>query len=265
VSYRSQDTKISKEQHNKELKLQTKSDAGNSNKALPEDRTNVPTKSGLDNAPAQKMEKVVSTSKTRYVWKPTGRDSSKSPIKASVNTTKTTTMELVSPKGSKMRLDTSHEGDEKQKIELTEQQYELPLQDWNYEKIRDLLSELNEALYLYASNLTKNIMRGKSYKQKQNECVIKYHRLFAEYKEASQDKIKLQELFGDLSSKYTAMEEVLLKVKDINEDNRQLIDKLRANRDHCIQAKADKTKTIYSLRDQTALLRGKLAKFNRRK
>ena len=256
MSYKTQDSKVSKEQHKKELNIRTESDTGDS-EVTSEDLTS--TSSSGNAQEASNVEKVVSTSKTKYIWKPGGPDGSKKPIKTSENVTQTTTLKLVNAKGTKIGSDIlleMNKGDEKQ---ITKELSDIPIQGGSYENIRDLLSQVNDALLLYASNLAKGILKGKAYKQKVTECVIKYKRLYAECRESSQDKVKLQDVLDDLTSKFNAMEHVLLKVKDVNKDNRQLIEELRANRDHCMKDQTNKTKTIHSLRDQTAILRGKLA------
>jgi len=136
-----------------------------------------------------------------------------------------------------------------------------PLEDWNYLKIRDLLSQLNNALYAYSNKLTKDILKGKVFQTKSIDCTTKYSTLFTECKSIIQDKITLQQELDDLRNKYTSLEQVLAKVKDINEDNRQTIDKLRAKRDQCVREEAEKVKTINSLRSRAVELRRRLARF----
>ena len=152
------------------------------------------------------------------------------------------------------------ESEQKSLQEVEEPRLE-PLEDWTYLKIRDLLSQLNNALYLYSNKLTKDIIEGKMFQTRFLECHTKYSRLFSECKGIIQDKIKFQEQLDDLRNKYSAMEQVLAKVKDINEDNRQMIEKLRGNRDQCLRADSEKTKTIGTLRNQAAELRRKLNHF----
>ncbi len=136
-----------------------------------------------------------------------------------------------------------------------------PLEDWNYLKIRDLLSQLNNALYAYSNKLTKDILKGKVFQTKSIDCTTKYSTLFSECKSIIQDKITLQQELDDLRNKYTSLEQVLAKIKDINEDNRQTIDKLRAKRDQCVRDDAEKVKTINSLRSRAVELRRRLARF----
>ena len=135
---------------------------------------------------------------------------------------------------------------------------------WNYLRINSLLSQLNEALYLYANRLSKKIIKGKMYQSRLDDCSTKYKNLLSEYKGNVQDKIKFQEQLDDLSSKYSAIEQMLAKVKDMNEDNRHMINKLRANRDQCLQDGTNKMNTIYSLRNQAVVLRRKLSLFGKR-
>jgi len=136
-----------------------------------------------------------------------------------------------------------------------------PLEDWNYMKIRDLLSQLNNALYTYSNKLTKDILKGNMFKMKSLDCTTKYERLFSECKAVVQDKINLRQQLDDLRNKYSTMEQTLTKVKDLNEDNRQTIDKLRATRDQCLRTDAEKTKTIETLRNRAVELRRKLSHF----
>lgn len=155
----------------------------------------------------------------------------------------------------RLNMDTSYD---KTEVEVDKTK---PTEDWNYQKIRDLLSQLNTGIFWYADKLTKNVLRGKVFQTKFFDCNTKFKRLLSEYKGTVHDKIKLQEQLDDLQAKYNALEQVLEKVKDLNEDNRQTIDKLRANRDRCLQAGNHKMKTIDSLRNQAAELRRKLSHF----
>lgn len=197
--------------------------------------------------PVTKVKKVTKETKTAY----SGENCTKEPQKVTVTTIEEEISSKEPKKGS---------GD----IFIEDLEKEL-IKERNYVRIRGLLSELNEAMYHYASNLTKGIIRGKSYLRRLGECNIKYKKLIIEFKAISQDKIKLQEELDDLSSKFSAMKNTLAKVSDINEDNRQLIDKLRANRDQCLQASTSKMKTVNSLRSQTAELRRKLSHFRKNK
>ena len=136
-----------------------------------------------------------------------------------------------------------------------------PLEDGNYMKIRNLLSQLNNALYTYSNKLTKEILKGNTFKKKVQDCTTKYGRLFSECKAIAHDKITLQQHLDDLRNKYSTMEQTLTKVKDLNEDNRQTIDKLRATRDQCLRTVGEKTKTIENLRYRSVVLRRQLSRF----
>ena len=135
---------------------------------------------------------------------------------------------------------------------------------WTYQRIRGLVSQLNTAIYAYADRLSTQVTTYRKYREKFRQCSGKLEQAVHGQRNAVQDKIKLQEALDDLQSKHDALQQVYEKVKDINEDNRQLIENLRANRDRCVQTLSNRKKTIDSLRTQATELRRQIARYRAR-
>ena len=147
-------------------------------------------------------------------------------------------------------------------VEVNEPTYDRAHeQKWTYQNLRELLAQLNTGIYIYAEMLTSQISKLLKFKSKYIECDKRKTRLDHDLRIAVQDKIKLQESLDDLQAKYNALQQVFGKVRDLNADNRQVIDQLRANRDRCVQSLANRKKSIDTLRAQSSELRRKLAHY----
>ena len=132
-------------------------------------------------------------------------------------------------------------------------------QEWSYRRIRDLIASLNAGLYEYAEKLSGFIAHSAEYKGKLAECSRRLAVMDHELKNLIQDKVKLREMLNDLTAKYNMLEHALKKAGDINEDNKQIIEKIRLHRDRCIQTVDNRNDVITSLRNQNAELRRHLA------
>ena len=127
--------------------------------------------------------------------------------------------------------------------------------DWTYERLRDHLGEFNNGFYEYADRLSSHVRANYKYKPKFLACRDRVNEKEVEKRNNIQDKISLQEALDDLQAKYDALAQALEKVEDINEDNKEIITRLRAHRDRCVQNHANRKKTIDSLRDEATELR----------
>lgn len=144
-------------------------------------------------------------------------------------------------------------------IDLPQLQREGSEQEWSYRRIRDLIALLHVGLFEYADRLSSYISYSAEFKNKYLKCRKRLSILEHELKNLVQDKIKLQELLRDLSSKYNMLEHALKKAGDINQDNKETIEKIRVNRDKCIQTIDNRNDVVSSLRNQNAELRRHLA------
>lgn len=147
---------------------------------------------------------------------------------------------------------------------------ELPLshdgsdQEWSYRRIRDLITSLHAGLYDYAEKLSGYIAHSAAFKGKLAECNRRLAVTEHDLKNIIQDKVKLREALNDLTAKYNMLEHALKKAGDINEDNKQIIEKIRLHRDRCIQTVDNRNDVITSLRNQNAELRRHLASLRSR-
>ena len=131
--------------------------------------------------------------------------------------------------------------------------------DWTYQRLRDMLAQLNKGIFEYAESLTAVIKRNSIFKSKYIDCSDRKKKMDHSMRNMHQDKTKLQESLDDLQTKYNSLEQAYEKVKDLAEDNKQTIEKLRGNRDRCVQMIANKNKIVEGLRDQAQELRRKMA------
>lgn len=131
--------------------------------------------------------------------------------------------------------------------------------EWSYRRIRDLIALLHVGLFEYADRLSAYIAYSISFKKKFLKCSKKLSVVEQELKNIMQDKVKLQELLNDLGVKYNMLTHALKKAEDINHDNKQTIEKIRVNRDKCIQTVENRVDVIASLRNQNTELRRHLA------
>lgn len=127
--------------------------------------------------------------------------------------------------------------------------------DWTYERLRDSLGEFNNGFYEYADRLSSHIKSNFKFKSKFLECRDAVHEKEVQKRHNLQDKVNLQESLDDLQAKYDALEQALEKVEDINEDNKEIMARLRGQRDTCVHNLANRKKTIDSLRDEATELR----------
>ena len=137
-------------------------------------------------------------------------------------------------------------------------------QEWSYRRIRDLIASLHAGLYEYAEKLSGYIAHSATFKGKLKECTRRLAMTEHELKNLIQDKVKLREALNDLTAKYNMLEHALKKAGDINEDNKQIIEKIRLHRDRCIQTVDNRNDVITSLRNQNAELRRHLASLRSR-
>lgn len=137
-------------------------------------------------------------------------------------------------------------------------------QEWSYRRIRDLIASLHAGLYEYAEKLSGYIAHSATFKGKFAECTRRLGVMEHELKHLIQDKVKLREMLNDLTAKYNMLEHALKKAGDINEDNKQIIEKTRLHRDRCIQTVDNRNEVITSLRNQNAELRRHLASLRSR-
>lgn len=144
-------------------------------------------------------------------------------------------------------------------IDLPQLQTEGSEQEWSYRRIRDLIALLHVGLFEYADRLSSYIAYSAEFKVKYLKCRKRLSILDHELKNVLQDKIKLQELLKDLNAKYNMLEHALKKANDINQDNKATIEKIRVNRDKCIQTIDNRNDVVGSLRNQNAELRRHLS------
>lgn len=144
-------------------------------------------------------------------------------------------------------------------LDLPRLQSEGSEQEWSYRRIRDLIALLHVGLFEYADRLSSYISYSAPFKGKYLKCRKRLSVLEHELKNIVQDKIKLQELLKDLNAKYNMLEHALKKAGDINQDNKESIEKTRVNRDKCIQTIDNRNDVITSLRNQNAELRRHLS------
>jgi chromosome segregation ATPase len=144
-------------------------------------------------------------------------------------------------------------------IDLPQLKREGADKEWSYRRIRDLIALLHVGLFEYADRLSSYISYSTEFKGKYLKCRKRLNILIQELKNLVQDKIKLQELLKDLSSKYNMLEHALKKAGDINQDNKETIEKIRVNRDKCIQTIDNRNEVVASLRNQNSELRRHLA------
>lgn len=137
-------------------------------------------------------------------------------------------------------------------------------QEWSYRRIRDMIASLHAGLYEYAEKLSGYIAHSAAFKGKFAECTRRLGVMEHELKNLIQDKVKLREMLNDLTAKYNMLEHALKKAGDINEDNKQIIEKIRLHRDRCIQTVDNRNEVITSLRNQNAELRRHLANLRSR-
>ena len=142
-------------------------------------------------------------------------------------------------------------------------------EEWSYRRIRDLIALLHVGLFEYADRLSSYITYSTEFRSKFLKCRKRLIILIHQLKNLVQDKIKLQDLLKDLSSKYKLLEHALKKAGDINQDNKETVEKIRVNRDKCIRTIDNRNDVVASLRNQNAELRRHLAslrtsKFNSR-
>lgn len=131
--------------------------------------------------------------------------------------------------------------------------------EWSYRRIRDLIALLHVGLFEYADRLSSYIAYSSEFKGKLVKCTKRLTVLSLDLKNLVQDKIKLQELLKDLSSKYNMLEHSLKQAGDINQDNKDTIEKIRVNRDKCIRTIDNRNEVVTSLRNQNSELRRHLA------
>lgn len=144
-------------------------------------------------------------------------------------------------------------------IDLPPLQGEGSDQEWSYRRIRDLIALLHVGLFEYADRLSSYITYSSTFKGKYLKCRKKGSVLEHDLKNIVQDKIKLQELLKDLKAKYNMLEHALKKAGDINQDNKETIEKVRVSRDKCIQTIDNRNDVVTSLRNQNAELRRHLS------
>lgn len=149
-------------------------------------------------------------------------------------------------------------------IELPQINHDGSDQEWSYRRIRDLIASLHAGLYEYAEKLSGYIAHSAAFKGKLTECTRRLAVIEHELKHLIQDKVKLREALNDLTAKYNMLEHALKKAGDINEDNKQIIEKIRLHRDRCIQTVDNRNGVITSLRNQNAELRRHLASLKSR-
>ena len=149
-------------------------------------------------------------------------------------------------------------------IDLPYQKREGNRKEWSYRRIRDLIALLHIGLFEYADRLSSYIAYSSEFKGKLVKCEKRLSVLTHDLKNLVQDKIKLQELLKDLSAKYNMLEHALKKAGDINQDNKDTIEKIRVNRDKCIQTIDNRNEVVTSLRNQNSELRRHLASLRSR-
>ena len=132
-------------------------------------------------------------------------------------------------------------------------------QEWSYRRIRDLIANLHVGLFEYADRLSAYISYSLAFKEKYAVCSKRLSVLEQELKNIMQDKVKLQEMHNDLTAKYNMLKHALKKSEDINQDNKESIEKIRVNRDKCTQTVENRNEVITSLRNQNAELRRHLS------
>lgn len=132
-------------------------------------------------------------------------------------------------------------------------------QEWSYRRIRDLIALLHVGLFEYADRLSAYISYSAMFKSKFLKCTKTLGVVDQTIKHTQQDKVKFKEVLNDLGAKYNMLEHALDKADDINEDNKQVIEKIRVNRDKCLQTVDSSNDVITSLRNQNAELRRRLA------
>lgn len=132
-------------------------------------------------------------------------------------------------------------------------------QEWSYRRIRDLIALLHVGLFEYADRLSAYISYSAMFKGKFLKCTKTLGVVDQTIKHTQQDKVKFKEVLNDLGAKYNMLEHALDKADDINEDNKQVIEKIRVNRDKCLQTVDSSNDVITSLRNQNAELRRRLA------
>ena len=144
-------------------------------------------------------------------------------------------------------------------IELPQLPSDTTEQEWSYRRIRDLIALLHVGLFEYADRLSAYISYSAEFKGKYLKCKKRLSTLEHECKNIDQDKIKLQEALKDQSTKYNMLEHALKKAGDINQDNKETIEKIRVIRDKCIQTVDNRNDVVTSLRSQNAELRRHLS------
>lgn len=132
-------------------------------------------------------------------------------------------------------------------------------QEWSYRRIRDLIATLNVGLFEYADRLSAYIAYSLAFKEKYIKCGKYLAGLELELKNIIQDKVKLQEMLNDLTAKFNMLQHALKKAEDINQDNKESIEKIRVNRDKCMQTAENRNEVIASLRNQNTELRRHLS------
>ena len=144
-------------------------------------------------------------------------------------------------------------------IELPQLPSDTTEQEWSYRRIRDLIALLHVGLFEYADRLSAYISYSAEFKGKYLKCKKRLSTLEHECKNIDQDKIKLQDALKDQSTKYNMLEHALKKAGDINQDNKETIEKIRVIRDKCIQTVDNRNDVVTSLRSQNAELRRHLS------
>lgn len=132
--------------------------------------------------------------------------------------------------------------------------------DWTYERLRDSLGVFNNGFFDYADRLSTQIKANFVFKSKYLTCSDNVNKKLLEKRHVIQEKVNLQQTLQDLQAKYNAYEQALEKLEDINDDNKEVISRLRAHRDRCVQNHANRKKTIDSLRDEATELRRQITR-----
>ena len=137
--------------------------------------------------------------------------------------------------------------------------------NWNHQKIKDLLSQLNIGISKHEKNLTNSVARGKMFQTKFHRCSVQYKGLLSEHKAVMYDKNKLQENLDEMQMNLNALQQVLQNLKSGIKENRQTNHKLTVSREECLQNGVNNMKTIENLRGQVAQLERKLSHYRRSK
>lgn len=138
---------------------------------------------------------------------------------------------------------------------------ENPGPQYSYEHLREFLSQLNTGIFSLSTRLSSYVAQNHRLKSNYMECRKRLSIISQEERDAVQEKIKLQEGLDELQAKFDALEQMVEKVNDGNEDRKTAIERLRANRDRCVQTVAVRNKMIANLRNQATELRRQVAHF----